>query len=133
MVWLKQSLLRHITIADSMVFQVKTCNDANFSFKSGVAHFKHNPNIVIGGFNNTMSVIRLCDSRCHFEKDLLTCSHFRRFWISWKGLLVAVGKGTQVGRGEFLRCYLMKTMQFTRVGVSTYINNPGTWLFKKRR
>ncbi|XP_046564356.1 uncharacterized protein LOC124273183 [Haliotis rubra] len=131
--WLNRRILRQVTFADTMVFLVKTCNDADLTLDSNVRRYKYNPNVIVGGFNNTTSVIRLCDSRHHLETAILTCSHFRPFWISWKGRLVAVGKGTQVGRGEFMRCYLMKYQRFRKIGISTFINNPGAWLFKKRR
>ena len=60
----------------------------------------------IGGWGNTKSVIRPCNSetgeqRCkavqvkHEEKDIVVVDEFRPFWIEYKEGVVKVGKGGQ--------------------------------------
>ena len=86
----------------SIVFAVKTKSDAHVGLNFGE---KDRWEIVLGGWNNTRSCIRLA-----MQKDeIISANHcplsnerFKSFWISWIDQSVQVGQGPQVGENMFM-------------------------------
>ncbi|XP_067665680.1 uncharacterized protein [Haliotis asinina] len=131
------STLQSITGGTStVVFLVKTCFDANFAlhtFLNMSTDASAMYELSIGGFSNMKSVIRGCwlcsvtDS--HVEPSIVSCNEYRSFWLSWKNGVISVGKGPVAGSQLFMQWAPTAPIVINHVSISTYLNNPGTWLF----
>ena len=92
----------------SVVFSAKACSDVHVGLArfAGINDVDMNE-VVIGGWNNTKSVIRKSpqnddDSATLETIDILSCTETRYFWISWYYGMIRVGKGSIVGDDQFL-------------------------------
>src|SRR5207248_541679 len=77
-------------------FRVRACNDVHVALASAMDHVQYQYEIVIGGWNNTQSVIRFRDKVHQVEYrevGIVSCTELRLFWINWEGGNVRVGKG----------------------------------------
>ena len=94
--------------------------------------------ILIGGWNNTKSVIR-DGSEGHIIEEALTPKilnqhMFRAFWIRWGRRNIEVGLGNKLGEKVFLRTFIPTDQQYhiNSMGVTTGPGSPGQWeLFEK--
>ncbi|XP_067673785.1 uncharacterized protein [Haliotis asinina] len=118
----------------TLVFLVKTCFDANIALHT-------NPNtysaamyeVSFGGHGNSRSSINGC-LQCGsmaflYESSIVSCNEYRPFWISWKNGVISGGKGLVAGSNKFMEWAPNSPIVINHVSLSTYINNPGTWLF----
>ena len=92
----------------SIVFSAKTCSDVHVGLAryAGISNVDMNE-VVIGGWNNTKSVIRRApqddEGSATLETiDILSCTETRYFWIEWGGNRVRVGRGSVVGDDQIL-------------------------------
>ncbi|XP_046560548.1 uncharacterized protein LOC124269562 [Haliotis rubra] len=116
--------LKHIFINSSLIFRVKTCNDANFRLgRSGP------DTVVIGGKRNTKMWINGCE--INHAHGILSCTEFRSFWFTFKNSTISVGRGEKVGERGLMNCSIRGNKAFGMY-ITTFIKNPGTWLFRKR-
>ena len=93
------------------MFKAKTCSDVHVGLAryAGISNVEMNE-VVIGGWNNTQSVIRKGPQndgdRAELQTpDILSCTEYRFFWIYWDDHVISVGKGSRVFDDEFLRWY----------------------------
>ncbi|XP_046556880.1 uncharacterized protein LOC124266111 [Haliotis rubra] len=118
----------------TLVFLVKTCHDANFALHT-------NPNtyatamyeVSFGGHGNSRVFINGCllfnNKASLFESSIVSCNDYRPFWLSWKNGVISAGKGVVAGSDQFMEWTPASPIVINHVSVSTYVNNPGTWLF----
>ncbi|XP_069120604.1 uncharacterized protein [Argopecten irradians] len=81
----------------AFVFEVRACNDAHVGLKEDQDQYGRLYEIVIGGWDNSRSVIR--NKRQQFrakdrndEKGLLDCNEYRTFFVGWAGANIQVSK-----------------------------------------
>ena len=87
--------------------------------------------IIIGGDVNTRSFIGTNQKAKYtsFEKDLLSESEFRAFWITWKDGNIKVGQGPVVNENIFLEWADPDFIEVTSVTVSSGNQGDGYWRF----
>ncbi|XP_046373128.2 uncharacterized protein LOC124146734 [Haliotis rufescens] len=89
--------------------------------------------IVIGGWGNTKSVIRIRqqgsikDSKNHTPLD---SSRAKPFWVSWSSGVIKVGTGTEVGVSTFMQL-ADTTHHVTSIAVTTGWGSTGDWVFEE--
>ncbi|RZF35975.1 hypothetical protein LSTR_LSTR005388 [Laodelphax striatellus] len=84
----------HEVSGESLQFKVRAANDAHIALTTGPAESKRMYEIIIGGWNNTESVIRKngqMQKRVE-TKNILTDQKIMAFWIRWNGSVIAVSK-----------------------------------------
>ncbi|KAH3877726.1 hypothetical protein DPMN_001603, partial [Dreissena polymorpha] len=91
----------------SLAFQTKGKNDAHILLQNNNNDFEYKVvEIVIGGWGNTLSVIRnkqQGEALCKNEGHVLSSSSLQWFWVSWNGGCVKVGKGPNVGGSQIMQ------------------------------
>lgn len=121
----------------SVVFKIKACGDAYvaLSMYTGVTS-TDTYEVVIGGFNNKRSEIRMEPGGQHVAEadtaEILSCSESRAFWISWDNNEVLVGKGASVGYEVFLAWREVNPHPVEGVSIATGQDSGqlgGTWEF----
>ncbi|XP_067665633.1 C3 and PZP-like alpha-2-macroglobulin domain-containing protein 8 [Haliotis asinina] len=128
------SSLQTITGGTStVVFLVKTCHDAIFVLHTYPNSYTPVIEVAIGGDNNMRSFVHGCIgcafTEYHDESSILSCNEYRPFWLSWRDGVISVGKGLVAGGQRFLQWTPTTNIVINYVSISTYVNNPGTWLF----
>ena len=114
-----------------LLFLAKAKSDVHVTL-STVKDDSDSYEILIGGWSNTKSVIRLCH-QCH---DMMETLHtplnenfFMPFWVSWSGGVIRVGEGTEILKNEFLHMDEPTPKSIDYIGIST--SAVGTWVFSK--
>ncbi|XP_078323305.1 uncharacterized protein 5-like isoform X4 [Crassostrea virginica] len=116
-----------------MLFRVRACNDAHVILRSSG---KKEIEIVLGGWNNTISCLRTkVQGPCHrkYNGRVLNCKSYEEFLISWKDGRIMVGKtNSELGSfGDLLLDYqLRKPLSGVQIGVSTGFGAAGKWMFE---
>ncbi|XP_046578004.1 uncharacterized protein LOC124285779 [Haliotis rubra] len=123
---LTEEELKHVFADRTLIFQVKTCHDANFNYDKYETLTNFTDKITIGGGGNTYWKIYRCNQIK--ENNIVSCKEFRSFWIKFHGNRVQMGKGNTVGEREVISCE--HKFKVIHLRISTYIRNAGTWLFK---
>ena len=88
--------------------------------------------IVIGGWNNTRSVIRRCihcRPKARYAHSPLNASEYRAFWVGWGGGVLRAGGGARRLEGEFLSWRDPAPIVVRYMAVSTGWGSPGHWGF----
>ena len=91
----------------SLPFGVRACNDAHLGLFS-ILENNTLPmyEVVIGGWSNTQSAIRLSSQGLDVvlvsTPGILSCAEFRSLWISWQDSHIQVGRGDVVGANIFM-------------------------------
>lgn len=94
----------------------------------------HSYEVVIGGWDNSRSVIRATPHGDIEEEaetiGILDCDVYKTFWLSWAGGHIEVGTGAEVGSKRFMH-WVNPNVQWnvTAVGVSTGYDREGDWSF----
>ena len=90
--------------------------------------------MVIGGWDNTKSVIRSCQQCDNVMETLhnpLNEDFFMPFWVSWSGNVIRVGQGTELFQQEFLHLDDSNPKSINYIGISSGWNAEGSWIFSK--
>ena len=120
----------------SIIFKVRACSDVHIGLAkySGIANVDMYE-IVLGGWENTQSVIRKGIQGGHEaelqQEGIVSCDESRYFWASWSGGLIAVGKGSSpnVKSTELMQWRDPQPHEVNAVGVTTASGYTGTWEF----
>lgn len=124
--------LKKVFVNTSLVFQVKTCNNANVNYgeyEESENDQQFEDKISIGGGNNTFWKISGCSLKS--EKDIVSCTEFRSFWIWFNNNTIALGKGETVGEREVISCR-QKEIKLIHLRLSTFVSKKGIWLLNIR-
>ncbi|XP_063838499.1 uncharacterized protein LOC135087680 [Ostrinia nubilalis] len=120
----------------SIRFEVKTWKDAHLVLTSGPKETDPRYEVIIGGWENTKSVIRRKgknpDQKEIQTPGILTDKEFRRFSIRWDGNTVQVHQYTE-GQSQPRKLMEFKDpdrFPITFVGVGTGWGASGTWKFE---
>ncbi|XP_067665645.1 uncharacterized protein [Haliotis asinina] len=120
----------------TMLFLVKACHDANFALHTYPYMYIIAYEVAFGGHENTKSFITGClqcmNMAVHHESSIVSCNEYRPFWLSWKNGVISAGKGLVGGRQQFMKWAPVTPIVINHVSISTYVKNPGTWLFLKQ-
>ena len=118
---------------ESMVFRVLTCADAHIALATNVGAFDEAYEVIIGGFNNTMSSIRYNKNGQSMvnvtTKGVLSCFMPREFWISWRDGSINVGRGGEVFVNTFLSWRDLEPDEVNVMQVSSGNGNRAAWVF----
>ena len=94
--------------------------------------------VALAGWGNRKTVIRtVLENNAHIvdtnnEHNIVSCTAFRDFWVSWTDNYVKSGKGNVVGQ-DILVEYddsVSKAYEVNFVGISTGFGHSGTWIFE---
>ena len=93
--------------------------------------------VALGGWINTRSDIRTVledDDKVvatNNEPNIVSCTEFRNFWVSWEYNLIRCGKGLLVGHLTFLdyNDSMSPAYEINYIGISTGFGATGTWKF----
>ncbi|CAH1794507.1 unnamed protein product [Owenia fusiformis] len=115
-------------------FAVQACSDAHLELQATPGDTDNlNYEIVIGGWSNTQSVIRtrkMGPNVAVFQTpNLLSCSAFHLFWLSWAGGVIEVGTGSSYGAGRFLGWQDPNPHAVTAISMTTGYGSNGVWRF----
>ena len=123
---------------DDITFSVMTCQDAKLALVPTSDFPSLMYDVTIGGWHNSISVIRtelennanIVDS--HYEPNIVSCTEFRDFWVSWTDNNIKCGKGRVVGEELLVDYYdLSQAYEVKFIGISTGWGSSGTWIFQK--
>lgn len=114
-------------------FRLRTCGEARIQlFEDPFDWSQYSREIVIGGFNNTKSIIYGTGNVTLAERDtvgIVQCEDSQQFWISWQGKL-AVGKG-MINSEEFLSYADVFMRPIHGVSVLSGESYAGEWQFTR--
>lgn len=116
-----------------ITFMVQACSDAHIALSSPT---KEKPiEIVISGWNNTQSCIRLRsrgDCSVTTLGAVLDCREYRPFTVYWGDGNIRVKKGNSTARKSniFLSLPLNYNLDDFDVGISTGFGSSGRWIFE---
>lgn len=116
-----------------ITFQVQACSDAHIALKYQT---KEQPiEIVIGGWRNTRSCIRLTpQDNCSVTTmgAMLDCAEYRQFTLYWTESQIFVKKGNRMAEKSniFLNLPLNFTISDIKVGISTGYGFSGKWMLE---
>jgi len=137
-VWISANGREHATIA------VRACSDVHLALTERAGNITRGREIVLGGYVNSLSMIidGIRDNDSSFGGDvvaeqetpqILSCTEWRMFWISWIGNLIEVGSGWELGTAGFMRWYDTSPINIGALGVSTGYSHDGDWLLTHTR
>lgn len=116
-----------------MLFQVEACNDAHILLMQSNSTTDDIYEIVIGGWNNTRSLIR--EERLgpnlattFHENGPVHCELMRQFWVSWDQGVIRVGRGLKVDVNEFISLANATLTQVQHVALATGWRATGLWM-----
>lgn len=118
-----------------ITFMVQACSDAHIALSSLT---KEKPiEIVISGWNNTQSCIRLRsrgDCSVTTLGAVLDCREYRPFTVYWGDGNIRVKKGNSTARKSniFLSLPLNYNLDDFDVGISTGFGSSGRWIFEDK-
>ncbi|CAG2206019.1 unnamed protein product [Mytilus edulis] len=128
-----------ITLTNGFIsFKVKVNSDVHFALISGTTEDDQLYEIVIGGWNNTKSVIRTAKQGrpvYSIKGTFLDDGIFKEFWISWNDDTINVGHGLEAASGSiFLEWTNPNGLRPIRnAGFYTaYDSTAGEWIFFKQ-
>src|SRR6218665_723540 len=114
-------------------FYVMACHDVhvNLSPREGEVYYE----AVLGGWNNTMSVIRLANVHLqeHQGTGIVNCNEWRLFWISWTEATIRVGKGSELFKNTFLEWNDPSFAGINHLSFSCGYGSSGQWVFNEDR
>ena len=114
-----------------------TCNDARVALAPNTDFTSLMYVVGLAGWSNTRSVMRIVlgdktkitvDS--NDESNIVSCTAFRDFWVSWTDNYIESGKGRVVGQ-DVLVAYddsNSPTYEVNFIGISTGWGASGTWI-----
>lgn len=109
-------------------FDVLACHDVhiNLSPEKGSVYYE----VVIGGWNNTKSVIRMGGAHMHEyqETGIVGCQQWRQFWVSWTESTIRVGKADTF-TNTFLEWHDQSFVGINHLSFSTGYGSEGFWAF----
>lgn len=109
-------------------FGVLACHDVhiNLSPEKGKVYYE----VVIGGWNNTQSVIRMGGAHMqeYQETGIVGCQQWRPFWISWTESTIRVGK-SDTFTNTFLEWHDQSFVGISHLSFSTGYGSEGFWAF----
>jgi hypothetical protein len=110
---------------------VKACNDGHVSLSSHPSATGDLYELVLGGWGNSLSVLRKCKQGCELLRrntpSILSCLEKRKFWISWAGGLIQVGTGWGVGTNAFIQYLDAQPPAINHLSVSNGFGSTGEW------
>ncbi|OWF56770.1 C3 and PZP-like alpha-2-macroglobulin domain-containing protein 8 [Mizuhopecten yessoensis] len=111
---LKTDCLAHFT------FQVKACRDVDVGLFNEDSDAPFVYQLILGGWGNSRSVLRAGPASHYYQKyNILDCNSYRRFWISWRNDVVAVGRGVSFNNDMLLSITGQKPNQVRYIGISS--------------
>lgn len=116
-----------------ITFQVQACSDAHIALK--YQKKKQPIEIVIGGWRNTRSCIRLTpQDNCSVTTmgAMLDCAEYRQFTLYWTESQIFVKQGNRTAEKSniFLHLPLNFTISDIKVGISTGYGFSGKWMLE---
>lgn len=117
-----------------VVFYVTSCVDVCPIISSALGQLSPAYQYVIGGFENTMSLIRDgADGNILTERQtigLMRCNERQPFWLQWSNRSIIAGSGRIVGQHPFLQHDNADgTYPITSLGIGNWYNGPATYEF----
>lgn len=113
-----------------ITFGVTACSDAHVILSNTARLFGGEYELIIGGWQNTRSVIMIRNSResaVAATPNYLSCTEQRFFWFTWQYGNIAVGQGQIVGLNRFLSYQPLQMYPVNAVGYSCGWGYNGTW------
>ena len=110
-------------------FWVRACHDVHLNLSP--VHGERFYEVVIGGWDNSMSVIRFGGShRVEYrENGIVDCKEFREFWVSWDRGVIRVGKGNEIRRQEFMFWSVEDFGEINHLSMSAGYGSDALWVF----
>lgn len=116
-----------------LVFKVKAGSDVHVAL-STVQGTKDGYEVVIGGWDNSQSVIRTEEGHVAEEQtpNILNADQFRYFWISWDSndRRIKAGTGSAVGENTFIELQDDFFRHINAIGLATGYGYAGTYEFQ---
>ena len=127
------------TTDEFFVFRVAACSDVHlalspeFGVTSGFE-------IVLGGWQNTKSVIRRADDHgTHLASyqtlNVIHCTDLRWFWVQWDNKHIRVGAGDSINQDRFMDHHVRDEdpqPPYAGIGISTGYTHLGEWEFQDK-
>ena len=116
------------------VFRVKACNDAVIALSKEPGVVTDNTyELVIGGEQNKAIYVRKIiagtnETKRRMSRDnLLSCSEFRPFWVTWRSSIITVGRGLTIGYENIFNWQDSEPMTVTGIALTTDMGATGMW------
>ena len=119
------------------VFRVAACSDVHVAL-SNTATNSTAYEIILGGWTNTQSAIRLHYSSHlteHSTPNILHCRRLRSFWMQWDNRHIRVGSGDKVKQDIFMEHHIREEdpqPPFVGVSLSTGYSYEGEWEYQDK-
>lgn len=115
-------------------FYVTSCVDVCPIISSASGQLAPAYQYVIGGFENTLSLIRDgADGNILTQRDtisILRCHERQAFWLQWSNTTITSGSGRHVGQHSFLQYEnTAGTYPITSIGLGHWYNGKGKYEF----
>ncbi len=65
----------------------------------------------------------------HNMEDIISCTEFNAFWLSWGNQRISIGQGTEVGEDMLVSVDDITLESVTSLSVATFAGTVGTWRF----
>ena len=120
----------------NIAFSVLTCQDARIALAPTTDFTSLMYDVGLAVWRNTRSVIRTVfgddnkNAALNNESNIVNCTEFRDFWVSWTDNHIKSGKGLVVGQ-DILVSYddsHSPKYEVNFIGISTGWGAPGTWV-----
>lgn len=120
-----------LTTTDAIKFSFQGESSACIILEQTFGNSKTVYRIVIGGFENTRSIIERNKETKYtsFEKNLTSISDFRKFWLSWKSGSIEVGRGLDLNNSIFMGWSDTDFQTITDISVQSLDDKEGYWRF----
>ena len=128
-----------VSLKDKNILDLKKTSILTFSFKGessaslmlvqNIDDSKSIFEIIIDGYSNTRSLLRKNGETkiTSFEKNLVSATEFRDFWLSWDGGNIKVGKGWDINRNVFMEWSDDSLDSLTDIVIHSVDGKEGFW------
>lgn len=115
-------------------FEVMACNDAHVALISGNTEYDPLYEIVIGGWWNLRSAIRMYKQqiipRVIISVTFLECNEYKELWVYWNNTTVVIGQESTMNINVFLTWSKQSGLrQVENIGIHTGFGSEGKWIF----
>lgn len=115
-------------------FEVMSCKDAHIALISGKTEYDPLYEIVIGGWWNLRSAIRMYKQqflpRVIVFGTFLECNEYKEFWVYWNSTTVVIGQESTMNTNVFLTWSKQSGIrQIEDIGIHTGFGSEGKWIF----
>lgn len=121
---------------NSAVFLLKSCTEARILLSNELDQSTDSYQLIIGGNNNRVTAIELIkqgsSTVVRFKEtfQILSCDHYRPFWLKWDESSIEAGQGLDVGDRRVISYEnYYGTLNIHALGITTSASTSGEWIF----